>query len=124
VPDSATSAQITDGWNSQLDQKTTGTLNNVIFSEVGIIDQDGAFDQPGDFYATNPLNNGMQPTWYTGVCQVVKQRQVAGIYFWDFNFDDNPAKGVSPGQSDLDFAGRPSSETAIRTCFATTLETN
>jgi hypothetical protein len=122
VPDDATAEQITQGWNDQLDQKTTGPLNDIIFSEVGIMDEDGAFDQPGDFYSTNAFNPDMQPVWYAGVCQVVKQRDVAGIYFWDITFDDNPAQPPLADQSPLDFASRPSSEAAIRTCFGSTLQ--
>jgi len=121
TPDGSSPNAITRGWNHQLDQKSTGALSGLVFSEVGIMDQDGAFDQPGDFYSTNPFNASMQPTWYTGVCQVVKDRDVAGIYFWGFNFDDNPANPAPPTENDLDYAGRPRSEAAIRTCFTATL---
>jgi hypothetical protein len=121
VPDGATASQIARGWSAAIDQRTTGSLSDLVFSEVGIMDQNGAFDQPGDFYATNPYNEAMQPTWYAGVCQVAKQRALGGIYFWDITFDDDPARPAPSSESDLDFAGRPSSEAAIRTCFTTTL---
>ncbi len=112
VSDDASPQAITEGWEQALDQKSASSLQSLVLSEVGIIDQDGAFDQPGDFYATDPFNPGMQPTWYTGVCQVVKDRHIAGIYFWDISLDDNPAQPAPSTESDLDFAGRPDSEAA------------
>jgi hypothetical protein len=118
VPDGASVADLEAGWNTWLDQKSTGPLSDIIFSEVGIGAEDDVYGSPGDFYVHNDFNAQTQPTWYTAVCQVARQRQVGGIYFWDFDFDTDPSKPAAADQAPLEFSGHPLSEQAIRSCFA------
>ena len=73
---------------------------------------------PGDFYARRALNPEVQANWYKAVCEVVQDRRMQGIYWWSLWFDDDPnTKPDDKVASRLDFAGRPLSEKAIKSCF-------
>lgn len=117
-PDSAGVDTIVAAWDKWLDRRSTGPMPTTVVSETGIGAQNGAFEAPGDFYRYGPVNPTVQATWYTAVCQVVKQRQMAGIYWWSINFHDDPLTPPTNGNSRLDFAGRPATEKAVRDCFS------
>ena len=118
APQDAPVSQLVAGWNTWLDRKTTGPLSDYIFGEAGIGAELDDYDSPGDFYARRAVDPQTQATWYTAVCQVARQRQVGGVYFWNFDFDSDPSKPAAAGQAPLEFTGRPLSEQAIRACFA------
>ncbi|UGQ09435.1 hypothetical protein LO772_21110 [Yinghuangia sp. ASG 101] len=116
-PDDASVDTIAAAWNTWLDQRSTGPMSDVVISETGIGAQNGAFAAPGDFYRYGTVNARVQATWYTAVCQVVKQRQMAGVYWWSVNFHDDPTTPPTSANSRLDFAARPATEQAVRGCF-------
>jgi hypothetical protein len=116
APDSAPVSELVAGWDSWLDRKTTGPLRSLVLSEVAIGAEDGAYDSPGNFYVSNPYNPQVQANWYTAICTITRQRQMAGMYVWSLDFNANPAKPPAT-ESPLDFLGRPLSESALRTCF-------
>lgn len=119
-PDTASVDTIAAAWNTWLDQRSTGPMPDVVISETGIGAQNGAFAAPGDFYRYGTVNAKVQATWYTAVCQVVKQRHMAGVYWWSVNFHDDPATPPTAANSRLDFAARPATEQAVRGCFGGT----
>jgi hypothetical protein len=117
APDSAPVSELVAGWDAWLDHKTTGPLRSLVFSEVAIGAEDGAYESPGNFYVSNPYNPNVQANWYTAICTVTRQRQMAGMYVWSLDFNavpDHPPRSESP----LDFLGRPLSEQALRACFS------
>jgi hypothetical protein len=118
VTDTASVARLVEGWNTWLDKKTSGDLPNITLAEAGIGAMNGAYKAPGDFYTKNAVNPRVQANWYTAVCKVVQERRMSGVYWWSIYFDDDP--NTPPDDktaSRLDFAGRPRSEKAVRTCF-------
>ncbi|MDH6109203.1 hypothetical protein P3T36_007415 [Kitasatospora sp. MAP12-15] len=118
VPDTASVGQIVAGWDQWLDRKHTGDLSDTLLAEAGIGAENGAFQSPGDFYRFGTVNPQVQATWYTAVCQVAQQRKLGGVYWWSVNFHTDPSIPPAADHSRLDFAGRPLSEQAIRSCFA------
>lgn len=117
VPDDAPVQDLVDGWNTWLDKKSTGPLPKIVFSEAGIGAMDGAYHAPGNFYTKSKVNPTVQAHWYTAVCKVVRQRKMSGVYWWSIYFDSNPFAPPPASASRLDFAGRPRSEQAVRSCF-------
>ncbi|MGW1726918.1 glycoside hydrolase family 113 [Streptomyces sp. NPDC002306] len=118
VPDNASVDRLAEGWNTWLDKKSTGDLPNITLAEAGIGAMNGAYKAPGDFYTKNAVNPQVQANWYTAVCKVVQERRMSGVYWWSIYFDDDP--NTPPDDktaSRLDFAGRPKSEKAVKTCF-------
>jgi hypothetical protein len=118
VPDTAPVSALVKGWNNWLDRKAAGPLPKILVSETGIGAMNGAYHAPGDFYARRAVNPQVQANWYKAVCQVVQERRMQGIYWWSLWFDDDPnTKPDDKVASRLDFAGRPLSEAAIKSCF-------
>jgi hypothetical protein len=117
APDSAPVAELVAGWDSWLDRKTAGPLPGLVLSEVAIGAEDDAYDSPGNFYVDNPYNPQVQANWYTAVCTVARQRDMAGMYVWSLDFNANPARPPA-SESPLDFLGRPLSQQALRACFS------
>ncbi|MFE6622132.1 hypothetical protein ACFZBP_25775 [Streptomyces sp. NPDC008086] len=118
VADTAPVGDLVEGWNKWLDRKAAGPLPNILIAESGIGAMNGAYHAPGDFYARRTVNQKVQANWYKAVCQVVQERKMQGVYWWSIHFDDDP--NTAPDDktaSRLDFAGRPLTEKAIRTCF-------
>ncbi|MCX4543578.1 hypothetical protein [Streptomyces sp. NBC_01565] len=117
VDDDAPVGRLVDGWNTWLDKKGKGPLPKILLAEAGISAMDGAYHSPGDFYTKRKVNPQVQANWYEAVCQVVQQRKLAGVYWWSIYFDSNPRKAPKESESRFNFAGRPATEEAIRTCF-------
>ncbi|MGP4008635.1 glycoside hydrolase family 113 [Streptomyces sp. 4N124] len=118
VADTAPVETLVEGWNDWLDKKATGPLPNITIAEAGIGAMKGAYKAPGDFYTKRAVNPEVQANWYEAVCQVVQKRQMSGVYWWSIYFDDDPnSKPDDKVASRLDFAGRPLTEKAIKSCF-------
>jgi hypothetical protein len=118
VPDTAPVDRLVRGWDEWLDKKSTGDLPHITLSEAGIGAMKGAYHAPGDFYSRHAVNTQVQANWYSAVCKVVQQRHMSGVYWWSLWFDDDP--NTPPDDktaSRLDFAGRPQTEKAIKSCF-------
>ncbi|MFI1966749.1 glycoside hydrolase family 113 [Streptomyces pathocidini] len=118
VSDGASVDRLVEGWHTWLNKKSQGDLPGVLLSEAGIGARDGAYHAPGDAYAKGPVNPDVQANWYTAVCRVVQERQMAGVYWWSVSFEDDPR--VAPNDtvdSRLNFAGRPKTEAAVKECF-------
>jgi hypothetical protein len=119
LPDSASVSALTDAWNGWLGNHSPTLLHKVVLQEVGIDAVAQSYPDPGAWLSTTtaPIDLPVQTTWYEAACQAARTQGVAGIYWWEVNFDADPAR---PGmwQSDrLTFLGRPAQE-VIRSCFA------
>ncbi|MFJ4780820.1 glycoside hydrolase family 113 [Streptomyces sp. NPDC088762] len=117
APDTAPVDTLVKGWNDWLDKKSRGPLSGIVISEAGIGAMAGAYEKPGDFHVTGPLNTQVQANWYRAVCRVVKERKMKGVYWWSIYFDDNPFAKPAENASRLHFSGRPDTEKAIQDCF-------
>ncbi|MDH6141672.1 hypothetical protein P3T35_003693 [Kitasatospora sp. GP30] len=113
---------LVNSWNTWLDKKGKGPLPGVTLSEVGIPAQQGAYAKPGDFTTKRTVNEAVQAKWFTAVCQVAAQRQLAGMYLWSLYFGTDPTLPVNDDTPRMDFAGRAQSEAAIRQCFSGSYE--
>ncbi|MFJ9773291.1 glycoside hydrolase family 113 [Kitasatospora sp. NPDC101157] len=120
--DDAPIADLEASWNAWLDHRGKGPQPTTKLTEVGIPAQNGAYKTPGEYYKKTELNETVQATWFTAVCQVAQQRKLRGVYFWSLYFGIDPTLPTTPDTPRMDYAGRPKSEKAIRDCFAQTYE--
>ncbi|MFG2911700.1 glycoside hydrolase family 113 [Kitasatospora sp. NPDC048298] len=120
--DDAPVADLVASWNGWLDKRGAGPQPATKLTEVGIPAQKGAYKTPGDFYTKRELNEPVQAAWFTAVCQVAQERKLGGVYFWSLYFGIDPTLPTNQDTPRMDFAGRPASEQAIRTCFAQSYE--
>ncbi|MDX3454957.1 hypothetical protein PV396_23960 [Streptomyces sp. ME02-8801-2C] len=115
--DDASVAQIAEGWQRWLDQKSTGKLPRIVLSEVGIIAEDGAYRHPAVWTGGGKLNPTVQKRWFEAACRVAQDRDMAGLYWWNLDFHTDPTAGT-PAGSRTSFLGRPA-EAVIASCFRT-----
>ncbi|MET9961807.1 hypothetical protein ABZ128_22610 [Streptomyces sp. NPDC006326] len=115
--DDASVDELVAGWNTWLDKKSKEALPRIVLSEAGISAMDGAYQAPGDFYTKRRVNPAVQANWYKAVCEVVRERKMAGVYWWSVSFGADPKAAPQEHDSRLNFAGRPDSEREIRACF-------
>ncbi|WP_206743414.1 glycoside hydrolase family 113 [Streptomyces graminilatus] len=115
--DDASVAEIAEGWQRWLDRKSTGKLPRIVLSEVGIIAEDGAYRHPAVWTGGGRLNPTVQRRWFEAACRVARDRDMAGLYWWNLDFHADPAVG-SPAGSHTSFLGRPA-EAVIASCFET-----
>jgi hypothetical protein len=121
LPDTATVAQLTQAWEQWIGAHRAVVIQQMLLAEVGIVAVPGAYQSPGAWIGTvnSPIDVQIQANWYQAVCNAVQAENVGGgIYWWEVNFDADPAN-PAPFQSDrLTFLGRPAAQ-VIQSCFAT-----
>ena len=59
----------------------------------------------------------LQARWFEAMCTVVRERHMAGLYFWDIDFNRNVWQPGPQSDPPLSFIGRQSA-LAVRSCFA------
>jgi hypothetical protein len=120
LPDSASVARLTGSWDAWLGAHPLSMRRKLTLSEIGIDAVAGSYVSPWDWVgrAKSPIDTHVQTDWYQAVCNAVSAEQVGGgIYWWEVNFDANPAD-PGPAESDrLTFLHRPAQQ-VIRKCFA------
>jgi hypothetical protein len=116
----ATVAQLVAGWNHWLDNWTSSPLPDSIFYEVGAPAEKGAYQHPGSWgdYDSSTLDLSVQANWFTAACQVAQDRDMAGVYWWRYSLQQNPADADPLHDRTDSWVGRPAAG-AIRTCFDT-----
>jgi len=115
--DSAPVSRLVDGWNEWLDDnRGEGPLRDLVLAEVAIAARTGAYAEPWSPHAKGKIKPEIQQRWFDAACQVMRDRDLAGIYFWMINLDADP-KAKPPASSPMDFLGRPGERTIAR-CFA------
>jgi len=117
VGDSASVSRLVDGWNDWLDDsRGDGKLPDLVLAEVAIGARAGAYEEPWSPHATGSIKPEIQQRWFDAACEVMRERDLGGIYFWMINLDADP-KAKPSGKSPMDFLGRPGEENIAR-CFA------
>ena len=116
--DNATVPQIVAGWNAWLDQKTTGPLPDSLFYEVDAPAEQGAYQHPGSWENAGPtLDLTVQANWFKAVCQVAQSRDLAGLYWWRVDMQQDPAAADPQHDRTDSWVGRPAAD-IIRSCFS------
>jgi hypothetical protein len=118
LPDSASVGELARAWEGWLGSHSAGVLHKTVLSEVGIAAVAGAYAYPGAWLGTadSPIVPGVQAKWYSAVCRAFSAKKLAGIYWWEVNFDANPAKPADFLRDRLTFLARPAQH-VISTCF-------
>jgi hypothetical protein len=120
LPDSASVASLTRSWDAWLGSHPLSVRRDLTLSEVGIDAVARSYKNPWAWHSTRtaPIDTHVQTAWYQAACNAVSDEQIGGgIYWWEVNFDANPAD-PGPFKSDrLTFLDRPAQQ-VIRNCFA------
>ncbi|HXL20575.1 MAG TPA: hypothetical protein VN961_23890 [Streptosporangiaceae bacterium] len=120
LPDSASVARLTRSWEAWLGAHPLSVRRELTLSEIGIDAVAGSYKEPWAWRNTRtaPINTRVQAAWYQAACNAVSDQQIGGgIYWWEVNFDANPAD-PGPFKSDrMTFLDRPA-QRVIRNCFA------
>lgn len=120
LPDSAPVARLTSSWDAWLGTHPLPARRELTLSEVGIDAVSGSYQDPWTWRATQavPTDTRLQATWYQAACNAVSAEQIGGgIYWWEVNFDANPADPRKFESDRLTFLDRPAQH-VIRRCFA------
>jgi hypothetical protein len=120
LPDSASVASLTQGWEAWLGAHPLSERRELILSEVGIDAVAGSYQNPWAWFrrTTAPINTRVQAAWYQAACNAVSAEQIGGgIYWYEVNFDASPADPRAFESDRLTFLDRPAQQ-VIRTCFA------
>jgi len=120
LPDSASVARLTGAWDAWLGAHPLSVRRQLTLSEIGIQAAAGSYAAPWNWNrAPNaPIDTRVQASWYRAACNAVSDEQIGGgIYFWEVNFDANPAAPRSFATDRLTFLHRPAQQ-VIRNCFA------
>jgi hypothetical protein len=119
LPDNTSVSRLARAWDDWLGTHSRAVLHRLVLEEVGIDAVAGSYPDPGAWVTTTkaPIDPSVQTKWYEAVCRAVKTKDLAGVYWWEVNFDADPAN-AGPWQSDrLTFLGRPAQD-VIKNCFA------
>ncbi len=85
--------------------------------EIGIAAQPGSYAHPQSWTGSRDWDFGLQARWYQAMCTVVRERHMAGLYFWDIDFNQNVWRPSPHSDPPLSFIGRQGA-LAVRSCFA------
>jgi hypothetical protein len=120
LPANASVARLTSSWDGWLGAHPPSVRRALTLSEIGIDAVAGSYKDPWAWRSTRSarIDTRVQAAWYQAVCNAVSaERLGGGIYWWEVNFDANPAR-PRPFESDrLTFLDRPA-QRVIRNCFA------
>jgi hypothetical protein len=118
LPDSASVSQLTQAWEGWLGSHSTAVLHDTVLSEVGIAAVAGAYPDPGAWLGTvnSPIVPQVQANWYSAACRAFSADKLAGIYWWEVNFDADPSNPSAFLSDRLTFLARPAQQ-EISSCF-------
>lgn len=115
--DGASVSQLKTGWNAWLTKnRGKGALPDLVLAEVAIGARGGAYREPWSPRQKGAIKPEIQERWFETACDVMHERNLAGIYFWMINLDADPTKKPT-AKTPMDFIGRPSEQT-VKDCFA------
>jgi hypothetical protein len=120
LPASASVATLTQSWDAWLGAHPLSVRRELTLSEIGIEAVAGSYQDPWAWLSgmNAPIDTHVQAAWFQAACNAVSAEQLGGgIYWWEVNFDADPAH-PKPFESDrLTFLDRPAQQ-VIRNCFA------
>jgi hypothetical protein len=119
LADGATTHQLTRAWELWLGIQTLAVRRQTILSEVGITAIAGAYSDPGQWLGVqqSPIIPVMQSRWFSAVCSAVAKEHVGGLYWWEIDFDADPADPGAFQSNKITFLGRPAQQ-EVKACFA------
>jgi hypothetical protein len=91
-------------------------LSRILVQETGIAAQPGSYARPQALAGSRARDFDVQAMWFRTMCTVVRERHMAGIYFWDIDFNQNVRHPHPETDPPLSFIGRRAAE-AARNCF-------
>jgi hypothetical protein len=120
LPDDSTVAELTTAWENWLGSHSSTVLHEAVLSEVGITATSGAYLVPGQWIGTQnkPIIPQIQDNWFKAACNAFRADDLGGIYWWEVNFDADPADPGSALDDRLTFLDRPAQD-EVKSCFTT-----
>lgn len=115
LPDSAPVGRLVRAWVRVFQHVPPAILTRTAIQEIGIPAGNGAYHAPWNWNRPYVLNETVQVRWFLSACYAARQLQLRGIYFWNLNLTNNPAKPPKP--SPVTFEGKRGAK-AIRLCAA------
>jgi hypothetical protein len=120
LPSSASVAALTQSWDAWLGAHPPSVRRDLTLSEIGIEAVAGSYQDPWAWLGgmNAPIDTHIQAAWFQAACNAVSAEHIGGgMYWWEVNFDADPAH-PAPFESDrLTFLDRPA-QRVIRDCFA------
>lgn len=113
LPATASAGQVAAAWYQVFAQTPASVLHRTVISEISIPALAGAYVRPWNWNMARKRDDLVQARWFTAACEAVWRYRLRGIYFYEVNLTDDPAR---PSQFAAFFMGRPASVTAIRGC--------
>ena len=92
LPDRATQAQVTAAWKRVFAAIPAGVRERTTLDEVGFASVPGAYSAPQKWNAPGPANYVMQARWFTAACRTAAADHMSGIYFYEADLTENPAR--------------------------------
>jgi hypothetical protein len=120
VPPNPSVERLTSSWKAWLGAHPLSERRQLTISEIGIDAVAGAYVNPWDWMsrANKPIDPNVQAAWYQAACNAMSAEQIGGgIYYWEVNFDADPAAPRAFESDRLTFLDRPG-QRVIRKCFA------
>jgi hypothetical protein len=120
LPASASVAALTQSWDAWLGSHPLSVRRDLTLSEIGIEAVAGSYQDPWAWLGaiTAPIDTHVQAAWFQAACNAVSAEQIGGgIYWWEVNFDADPAHPRAFESDRLTFLDRPAQQ-VIRNCFA------
>ncbi len=115
--DGATVGDLIRALNVWLSTPRRINLSGILVQETGIAAQPGSYAHPQAWTNSRDWDFGLQARWYQAMCAVVRERHMAGLYFWDIDFNQNVWRPSPESDPPLSFIGRQGA-LAVRSCFA------
>jgi hypothetical protein len=112
LPDSAPVGQLVRAWVRVFRYVSHAVLTRTAIQEIGIPAGNGAYHAPWNWNRSYVHNQTVQVRWFLSACYAARQLQLRGIYFWNLNLTDNPAR---PAPSPVTFEAKRGAR-AIRLC--------
>jgi hypothetical protein len=123
----APASKLYDSWASKFDAMSASRTSKTILQEVGFYAGPTGYEEPQTVVGgpTNPKYLFMQKVWFSMVCQIVQNFHLAGVYFWnlDFNIDPNTTASDATDLGPTDWVNRPGAQ-AIAACFSSFASTS
>ncbi len=121
LDDGASVHDLVTALNVWLSRPRSIHLADIVVQETGIAAQPGSYAHPQAWTGSADRDLRLQSRWYQAMCTVVREHHMAGLYFWDIDFNQNVSRPDPKMDPPLSFIGRDAA-TAVRSCFAAQTE--
>jgi hypothetical protein len=111
LPANATLSQVTQAWQTLLNEMPASVLRRTAIDETGIEARAGAYANPPLLALPGKFSEEVQVNWFTAACTTVHLYHMRGVFFWKVDLTDNPA---FPASSMSTFEGRKAADVISR----------